>query len=63
MLDNLIRHGYNGAVYPVNPSAPAVHSIRAYPSVEAIPDEVDLAWSSSPSSTWWRWRRRAAARG
>ncbi|HEU0298122.1 MAG TPA: CoA-binding protein, partial [Longimicrobium sp.] len=43
ILENLVRHGYAGAVYPVNPTAPAVHSIRAYPSVEAIPDEVDLA--------------------
>jgi len=43
ILDNLLRHGYTGAVYPVNPGARAVHSIRAYPSVEAIPDEVEMA--------------------
>ncbi len=43
ILDNLVRHGYAGAVYPVNPTAQAVHSIRAYPSVEAIPYDVDLA--------------------
>lgn len=43
ILDNLLRHGYTGAVYPVNPTADAVHSIRAYPSVESIPDPVDLA--------------------
>jgi acetyl coenzyme A synthetase (ADP forming)-like protein len=43
ILENLVRHGFAGAVYPVNPTADAVHSIRAYPSVEAIPDEVDLA--------------------
>ncbi|HEY0016696.1 MAG TPA: acetate--CoA ligase family protein [Longimicrobium sp.] len=43
ILENLVRHGYAGAVYPVNPTATAVHSIRAYPSVEAVPDEVDMA--------------------
>lgn len=43
ILENLVRHGFAGAVYPVNPTATAVHSIRAYPSVEAIADEVDLA--------------------
>jgi acetate---CoA ligase (ADP-forming) len=43
ILENLVRHGFTGAVYPVNPTADAVHSIRAYPSVEAIPDPVDLA--------------------
>ncbi|HEX6746889.1 MAG TPA: acetate--CoA ligase family protein [Longimicrobium sp.] len=43
ILDNLLRHGYTGAVYPVNPTAESVHSIRAYPSVEAIPHEVEMA--------------------
>jgi acetate---CoA ligase (ADP-forming) len=43
IVDNLLRHGFTGAVYPVNPYAPAVHSIRAFPSVSAIPDPVDLA--------------------
>jgi acetyltransferase len=43
ILENLVRHGFAGAVYPVNPTATAVHSIRAYPSVEAIADDVDLA--------------------
>lgn len=43
ILDNLLRYGYTGAVYPVNPSAASVHSIRAYPSLDAIPDPVDLA--------------------
>jgi acetyl coenzyme A synthetase (ADP forming)-like protein len=43
ILENLVRHGFAGAVYPVNPTADAVHSIRAYPSVEAIGDDVDLA--------------------
>ena len=43
ILDNLLRHGYQGVVYPVNPHAAAVHSIKAYPSVKAIPGPVDLA--------------------
>ena len=43
ILENLLRHGYRGVVYPVNPHARAVHSIPAWPSVTAIPDSVDLA--------------------
>jgi acetyltransferase len=43
ILANLIDHGFTGAVFPVNPHATAVHSIKAYPSVGAIPDAVDLA--------------------
>lgn len=43
ILQNILRHGYTGVVYPVNPKAEAVHSIRAYPSVGAIPGPVELA--------------------
>ncbi len=43
ILDNLLTHGYGGVVYPVNPQAHAIHSIRAWPSVSEIPDEIDLA--------------------
>jgi acetyl coenzyme A synthetase (ADP forming)-like protein len=43
ILDNLLRFGFNGPLYPVNPRAETIHSIRAYPGVEAIPDAVDLA--------------------
>lgn len=43
IVDNLLRHGFEGVVYPVNPSAHAVHGIRAFPTVDSIPDRVDLA--------------------
>ena len=43
ILDNLLRFGFNGPLYPVNPKAEVIHSIRAYPTVRAIPDPVDLA--------------------
>lgn len=43
ILDNVLRHGYQGVVYPVNPAADSVHSIGAYPTVDAIPGPVDLA--------------------
>lgn len=40
---NLLRAGFPGAVYPVNPKATVVQSVRAYASVLDIPDPVDLA--------------------
>jgi acetyltransferase len=43
ILHNLVAYGFNGPVYPVNPNAEYVNSIKCYPSVSAIPDEVDLA--------------------
>lgn len=43
IMDNLLRHGYEGVIYPVNPNARAVHSVPAFPTVGAIPGDVDLA--------------------
>lgn len=43
IVDNLVRHGYQGVVYPVNPKARAIHSIAAFGSVLEIPGPVDLA--------------------
>jgi acetyl coenzyme A synthetase (ADP forming)-like protein len=43
ILHNLLTHGFQGPVYPVNPKARAIHSIPAYPAVGAIPEPVDLA--------------------
>ncbi len=40
---NILRGGYTGTLYPVNPNAKSILSVRAYPSVKEIPDQVDLA--------------------
>ncbi len=43
LLDNLLAFGYAGRVYPVNPKADEIRSLRSYPTVTAIPERVDLA--------------------
>ncbi len=43
ILVNIVRHGFTGPVFPVNPKATSVNSVRAVPSVEAIGEPVDLA--------------------
>ncbi len=43
LLRNLMRAGFTGTVYPVNPNAQSVSSVKAYDSVLDIPDVVDLA--------------------
>ena len=43
IFHNLLSYGFNGPVYPVNPTAEVVQSVPAYPSVEAIAGPVDLA--------------------
>ena len=40
---NLLSYGFQGPVYPVNPSATVVQSVPAYKSVEEVPGPVDLA--------------------
>ncbi len=43
IFHNLLEHGFNGPVYPVNAKADAVQSVRAYPTIADVPGPVDLA--------------------
>ena len=60
---NLIRHGFTGAVYPVNPSATAVHSVKAYPTIGSVPDPVDLAVIVVPKHLVFRVAQECATAG
>ncbi len=51
ILWNLISTPFGGTVYPVNPSRPSILGIKAYPSVKAIPEPVDLAVIVTPAAT------------
>ena len=42
VFGNVLQHSYAGVVYPVNPRAASVMSVKAFPSVLDIPDAVDL---------------------
>ncbi|MGE0352977.1 MAG: acetate--CoA ligase family protein [Gemmatimonadales bacterium] len=48
IVANLIKYGYTGPVYPINPKAGSVHSIRTWPSVGDLPDPVDSAVIAVP---------------
>lgn len=48
VLHNLLACGFEGPVYPVNPGAGEVQSVRAYPSVAALPGDADLAVIAVP---------------
>jgi acetyl coenzyme A synthetase (ADP forming)-like protein len=47
---NLLRGDYAGPVYPVNPSAPVIQSVAAYPSIGEVPGDVELAVIVVPSA-------------
>jgi succinyl-CoA synthetase alpha subunit/RimJ/RimL family protein N-acetyltransferase len=48
IFHNLLDAGFRGPVYPVNPRAPVVQSVTAYPSVSAVPGPVDMAVIAVP---------------
>ncbi len=46
---NVVEHGFQGGIYPINPKADEILGHKAYPSVLAVPDPVDLAVVVVPS--------------
>jgi acetyltransferase len=51
ILWNQISSPFGGTVYPVNPKRTAVLGIRAYASISAVPDQVDLAVIATPAES------------
>ena len=67
LLHNLVMSEFTGAIFPVNPKAAVIHSLKAYPSVGEVPDPVDLAVVMVPrhlvSSRWSTSASPPASRG
>jgi acetyl coenzyme A synthetase (ADP forming)-like protein len=63
VFHNLLQSEFGGVVYPVNPASEVVQSVSAYPSVEAIPGEIDLAVIAVPADAVSTTARQCAARG
>ncbi len=51
ILWNLLSSPFGGTVYPVNPTRPAILGVKAYPSIGAIGEPVDLAVIVTPAGT------------
>ncbi|QTF91557.1 acetate--CoA ligase family protein [Halomonas sp. BM-2019] len=47
----LIKDGYRGEIYPVNPKADMILGVKAWPSVSAIPGNPALALICTPAAT------------
>ncbi len=43
IVDNLVKGGFPGSIYPVNPKASEVRGLQCYPDLNAVPDGVELA--------------------
>jgi len=48
LLANIVRGGYAGRIYPINPRATEILGHRAYPSIESVPEPVDVAFVVLP---------------
>ncbi len=51
VFQNMLRSGYKGALYPVNPKNGDVQGVRAYASIGDIHDPVELAVITTPPQT------------
>ncbi len=50
VLRNIIDGGYEGRIYPVNPTTPTVQGLKAYSRVADIPGRVDLVFVIIPAN-------------
>ncbi len=48
ILHNIILNEFNGKVFPVNPKASVIHSIKCYSTILDVPDAVDMAVVAVP---------------
>ncbi len=63
IFHNMLEAGFDGVVYPVNPSAEVVQSVRAYHDIADVPGEVDLAVVAVPADAVADAARACAAKG
>jgi acetate---CoA ligase (ADP-forming) len=60
---NILKGGYKGVLYPVNPNAESIASVRAYPTISDIPYPLDLAMIIVPPKIALRSVREAIDKG
>ncbi|HEX6457031.1 MAG TPA: GNAT family N-acetyltransferase [Solirubrobacterales bacterium] len=63
VFGNLVESEYPGPFYPVNPAVERMRSVPVFPSLEAVPGEVELAVVAVPAAGVVEVAREAAAKG
>jgi acetyltransferase len=51
ILENMVKGGFAGKIFPVNPKRPTVLGIKAYTSITEVPEKADLAVIITPPAT------------
>jgi len=49
VMKNLINGGYQGKIYPINPTADKIMGLQAYKSVKDVPGDIDIAVFAIPA--------------
>ncbi len=63
LFRNLLRWGFHGTVYPVNPVAGSIAGVRAYPSISELPEQAELVYIAVPAGLVIEVARQCAAAG
>jgi acetyl coenzyme A synthetase (ADP forming)-like protein len=63
VVHNIIASGYRGSLFPVNPAATEIEGVRAFPSVLAVPGEVEMAVLTVPAAVVLTVARECAEKG
>jgi acetate---CoA ligase (ADP-forming) len=63
MVFQNLHRDFPGRLYPVNPKRSTVHGVTAYPTVDELPEAVDMAVILTPAATVPGIIERSAARG
>ncbi|HET9912018.1 MAG TPA: acetate--CoA ligase family protein, partial [Anaerolineales bacterium] len=48
VIENLLKGGYQGKIYPINPTASEILNLPVFPNISAVPDKIDLAVITVP---------------
>ena len=51
IMENMVRFGFSGKIFPVNPNTSDILGEKTYPDVRAVKEDIDLAVISTPRET------------
>ncbi|RLG23648.1 hypothetical protein DRN85_08975 [Methanosarcinales archaeon] len=49
LVKNFLDYGFKGKVFPINPKVDEILGLKAYPTIEAVPVDIDLAVFALPA--------------
>jgi len=63
VVKNLVRQGYEGKIYPINPKINRLYDLKVYESIEKIADKIDLLVVAIPAKFVAEEIRKSAEKG